>query len=80
MARLTKKVRARIRRAIAEAQAVEDYIMAPERAVCLRAKAATTTLHYTRADGDVLYEVTREYGSDLCRIANVKRTLEALLV
>lgn len=52
------------------------YIMAADVAVCRRGGPATTTLHYTRADGSVLYEVTKDYGSDLCAFQTARRILE----
>jgi len=56
-----------------------DYIMDEEHAICKRVKHATTTLHYTRPDGDVLYEVTKEYGSKLCRLFTAISSLRNLI-
>jgi hypothetical protein len=69
MAKLTRKQESALRGALNHLQAARDYIFSDRHTVCTVDKQATTTLHYTRASDDrVLYEVAREYGSDLCRI------------
>ena len=68
MARLAKKQVAELRTIIGHAKAAHDYIFDGHGAVCRRGGVATTTLHYTRPDGTVLYEVAKECGSDLCRL------------
>ena len=77
--RLTRATRRAIEAALYDARRARDYIMAPSTAVCIRGTMATTTLHYTRGDGAVLYEEEREYGSDLCGLSDAIRRLEALL-
>ena len=79
MAKLTRKQLGHIRAALDALSDAERYIFREKTAVCHREQCATTTLHYTRADGSVLYEVEKEYGSHLCRLSDVKRNLERLL-
>lgn len=81
MSKLTKKQRAYLFDALADLEAVRRYIFSGHTAVCHRDKHPSTTLHYTRrCDASVLYEVTREYGSDLCRLntcfAGIKRLID----
>lgn len=63
--RLTKKAREELRAILRNAERAREYIHSDRVAVCRRDTQATTTRHYTRADGSVLYEVERAYGSDL---------------
>ena len=45
-------------------------------AVCRRDTSATTTLHYTRDDGNILYEITKDDGSNLVGIRQARRELQ----
>lgn len=67
MAFLTRKQQAQVSRAIGHLQASRDYIMGERVRVC-RVGDSAPALTYVRPDGAKLSEVTREYGSDLCRI------------
>ena len=77
--RLSKAIRARIEFALRNAERAHAYIMRADHAVCIRRDLATTTLDYTRPDGSVLYEVTREYGSDLTGLKSSIAELRSLL-
>lgn len=78
MARLTKQQRASINRAIYHLHAVRDYLFSDRTAVCHVDSMATTTDHYQRPDGRILYEVEKHYGSDLCRLETALATLKSL--
>ena len=79
MGRLTGKQVQTIENALYHLDRATRYIFAPQNAVCVRGTRADTTLHYTRADGQTMYEVQREYGSDLCGIRDARRALQAML-
>jgi hypothetical protein len=76
---MTKKLSSRIEFALRHAVRAHEYIMRPDHAVCVRRTAATTTLDYTRPDGSVLYEVAREYGSDLTGLESCIAELRSIL-
>lgn len=65
MAKLTQKQVAELQYTLRNLERARAYIMAPQVAIARRGEHATTTLHYTRSDGQTLYEVTKDYGSDL---------------
>lgn len=79
MAKLTQKQVRDIERAIQNAEAAWNYVMRADIAVARKGGTATTTLHYTRPDGSVLYEVQREYGSQLCRLGTAITDLRNFL-
>ncbi len=54
------------------------YIHRPDMALTVRGKA-TTTLHYTRQDGEALYEIERAYGSDLVKLDTAIQSLRLFL-
>ena len=68
--KLTRKQRQAIETALYHAKRAEAYIFSPDNAVCKRS-SGSTTLDYVRADGKALYEVEREYGSDLCGLHEI---------
>lgn len=76
--KLTRKQVRELETALHDARRARAYIMAPHVAVAHRSKG-TTTLDYTRADGAALYEVEREYGSDLCGLDACIARLERFL-
>lgn len=76
---MTKKDRARIDRAIGHLTRAINFINDPRTAVAFKGGMATTTLHYTRADGAVLYEVSKEIGSDLTGLEMGRKELLDLL-
>ena len=78
MAKLTKAQRASIERALYHANRANAYIMAPDLALCRRERFATTTLHYTRGDGAILYEVAK-HSSHLVGLPDAIRDLERIL-
>ncbi len=79
MAKLTKAQQRHLQRALAHAERAHAYLMSDQIAVARKDRAATTTLHYTRSDGSTLYEVQKEYGSDLTGLADCIADLKALL-
>lgn len=78
MARMTRVQRRDIERALYHVKRAAAYINRPDTAVAKVDNMATTTLHYTRADGRVLYEVAKDIGSDLCGLSDCIRILEQL--
>jgi len=48
-------------------------------AICTRDKFASTTLHYTRGDGSILYEINKEIGSQLVSLWAARRQLSTFL-
>ena len=79
MAKVAAKRLAVIEKALRNLERGMAYVHSADTAVCKRGGFATTTLHYTRADGSVLYEVERAYGSDLVALQIAKETLESFL-
>lgn len=75
MAHLTKKQTAELANILRRLGEAEKYLMDANIAVCRKGGAATTTLHYTRQDGNVLYEVNKQVGSDLCQLREGLREL-----
>jgi len=54
----------------------EKFIMEENIAVCRKGGIATTSLHYKRDDGQVLYEISKQAGSQLVKLFEAKRLLE----
>ena len=80
MAKLTKLQRRTIQTALDHAQAAFSYVMSDRTAVCAVMEHASTTRHFSRiCDARVLYEVEKEYGSNLCRLAASIKTLQDML-
>jgi hypothetical protein len=80
MAKLTRKQRAELLRALGHAERAYRYLHHPDVAVCIRRHMATTTLDYTRpGDGAVLYEITKNVGSDLVGLEDAICCLSAIL-
>jgi len=82
MSTLTKKQTTTLIIALWNLELARAYLYAPDIAIALKGKPsingpapATTTLHYTRADGCTLYEVEKAYGSDLTGLDNAIHTL-----
>lgn len=79
MSKLTRKQNDRLVYTLRNLERASTYINGAEIAVARRDRLATTTLHYTRADGACLYEVERAYGSDLVGLQNGIEAIRALL-
>jgi hypothetical protein len=69
MAKLTKRDIAALRDIVYYAQSARNFILKDNVAVAMRGTMATTTLHYTRADGKTLYEVNKEIGSEFIMLS-----------
>jgi len=67
-------------RTLQHAERARAFLRSPAIAVCRKGGPATTTLHYTRADGSTLYEISTDLGSDLqgldTTIAELRRFLD----
>ena len=80
MARLTRAQRREVETAIGELRRGMGFIANPRIAVGHLGRApATTTLHFTRADGATFYAINKEIGSDLCGFDFAIRALRRLL-
>jgi hypothetical protein len=79
MANLTKTQRAILESALRNAERAMAFIQAPHIAVARMGTLATTTLHYTRADGATLYPIAKDIGSDLTGLDNCIQSLRRLL-
>ena len=80
MAKLTKVQRRTLERVLHDLRRAVCYIDRPDTAVCAVKSQATTTLDFTRAsDTRVLYEVRKEYGSDLCGATTALGELERFI-
>lgn len=75
MSKLTKKQAAELESILRRLGEAEKYLMSDDVAVCRKGGVATTTLHYTRQDGSVLYEVNKEAGSQLVQLREGMRQL-----
>lgn len=79
MAKLTRRQTQNLERILYHLQRADNYLSQPTLVVTKRCQAATTTLHFTRSDGQVLYEVNKEYGSDLTGLKQGIHDLEKFL-
>lgn len=77
--RLTQKQIKQLDTVLYHLERANKYLMNPELATAMRCRMATTTLHYTRGDGKVLYEVEKEYGSDLVGLRDGIRLLRLFI-
>ena len=75
MSKLTKKQTAELESILRRLNQASAYLMADDVAVCRKGGVASTTLHYTRQDGSVLYEVNKQTGSQLCQLQEGMRQL-----
>ena len=60
-------------------KAAQSFLMSERILVCSRRRAATTTLDFTNAQGDVCCEINKAYGSKLAQLHRGIRQLEHLL-
>ena len=80
--KLTRKQRGAIEEVLLHAERAAKYLFSPRIAIARVSSVtfATTTLDFTRqSDGRVLYEVEKEYGSDLTGLPAAIRHLQAIL-
>ena len=78
--KLTRKQRAALESVLYDAERARAYIFSDDTAVAHVQKQATTTRDFTRkADGRVLYEVEKAYGSHLCGLPDAVEKLKAFL-
>ena len=79
MANLTRKQIESLEAVLYHAKRAEKYIYSPGVAVAIRSHG-TTALDYKRdVDNKALYEVEKEYGSDLCGLRDAIQRLERFL-
>lgn len=74
---LTRKQTIAISRIVNDLERVKSYL--DTREVCIPGGVATTTLHYTRHDGSVLYAVDKWIGSELAILPSAIGALRQLL-
>lgn len=80
MAKLTKKQQKELAGILATLKRGMEYVYSEHTAVCHVSSFASTTLHYTRKmDDRILYEVEREYGSELCYLKEAAKRLERFI-
>lgn len=81
MAKLTRRQLTDLEHVLYHAKRAQAYLADPSVAVCRSGGPATTSLHYTRADGTggSLYPVDKEIGSDLTGLPESIRLLESFL-
>lgn len=77
--KFTKKQREAIEIALIYAQRARAYLAQPDIAVGILNRPATTTLHYTRADGSTFYPLDKQIGSELCSLETCIDTLTHIL-
>lgn len=78
MAKLTKEQTKILEIILYDIERAIDYIMADNLAICNREKYASTTLHYTRQDGKVLYEVAK-HSSNIVGFQQAMKNIKFLL-
>ena len=76
---LTKKQTKSLLDVLYHAKRAATMITREDVAFCRKGGPATTTLHYTRADGSVMQEMAKDIGSDLCGIEFAIRGLERFI-
>jgi hypothetical protein len=79
MQKMTRKTRDALETALHHAIRADGFIDRPDIAVALKDRVATTTLHYTRADGATLYEIDKDIGSDLCGLKDCVALLRNII-
>lgn len=80
MAKLTNKQYEQLAQIKYHLNRASRYLLNDSTAVAHRSDRSTTTLDYVRAlDGKVLYEVQKEYGSDLCGIWDAIKKLDLFM-
>lgn len=79
MRKLTRVQKIHAESALSNAVRALKYLQQSDVAVCRKGGFASTTLHYTRADGSTLYEVDKGIGSDLCGLESAITDLRRLL-
>ena len=65
MATLSKRQRHDLEQVQALLMRVQNWLLSDGIAIARTGGVATTTLHYTRADGATLYPITKDIGCDL---------------
>ena len=78
--KMTRKMREELAYILRNLERGQNYIMSNNVAIARRSEHATTTLHYTRADGQCLYEIEKSYGSDLTGITTGIQALKNFLL
>lgn len=79
MAKLTKVQTRTLEHILGHLRRGQAYLDREDIAVALKNRPATTTLHFTRADGATLYEITKDIGSDLTGFRWAATMLEQFL-
>ncbi len=79
MARLTRAQRGAIERALRHLMRARAYLLRSDIAVGRIGGPATTTLHYTRADGSTFFVLAKDIGSDLAGLGMAESELLRLL-
>lgn len=77
--KLTRKQRRTLEHVLADAQRAQMFLHRADVAVGRVSQHATTTLHFTRADGQAFYAVDKHYGSDLVGLQSAIESLRAFL-
>lgn len=75
MSKLSKKQIVALESVMRRLSMAEKYLMSDNIAVCRKGGMASTTEHYTRQDGTVLYEVNKHVGSELRQLREGMREL-----
>lgn len=75
----TKKQMSQLDFVLQNLERAERFLMKDYIAIARKGGLATTTLHYTRADGATLYELRKEYGSDLTGLQSGIQALKSFM-
>lgn len=76
---MTKAFRRELQRVQRDLRRGLDYIDRADVVVAKVGNAATTTLHYVRPDGQTLYSIDKEIGSDLVFLRSALVSIDHLL-
>lgn len=79
MAKLTRRQTGDLEYVLRNLECAQSFLNQHDVSVARKSKLAITTLHYTRADGNTLYEIDKQIGSDLTGIGNAVGALRAFL-
>lgn len=79
MAKLTRAQKRDIESALHHVRRALNFVRRPDTVVAIQCRQATTTLHYTRPDGAVLYSIDKEIGSDLTGMEFAEKELLNML-
>jgi len=76
---MLKREERALQQAIANLERAQKYLLSERVLVCIRQSYASTTLHFTNAQGEICYSIDKHIGSDLTGLHQAINDLRRLL-